>query len=55
MTVAERKNAFVRIGFENDPESFKQLPRFRLTIMNVNRVFNCDVEYLVQEGDVCIV
>lgn len=41
---------FVRIGFAGDPKSNRQMPRFRLTPANVNKVFNCDVEFL-QEDD----
>jgi hypothetical protein len=40
---------FVRIGFPGAPNSIKQLPRDRLTPLYLNDVFNCDVEFLVEE------
>jgi hypothetical protein len=47
---ALQKNRFVRIGYAGAPQSIKQLPRERLTPLYLNSVFNCDVEFLVEEG-----
>ena len=44
------QQGFVRIGFAGDAKSNRQMPRFRLNPSNVNKVFNCDVEFL-QEDD----
>lgn len=46
---AIHKNKFVRIGYSGAPTSIKQLPRDRLTPLYINSVFNCDVEYLVED------
>ncbi len=44
-----QKQKFVRVGFEGAPNSLKQIPRDRMTILHINHVFNCDVEFLVEE------
>jgi hypothetical protein len=43
------KQKFVRVGFEGAPNSLKQIPRDRMTPAHLNRVFNCDVEFLIEE------
>ena len=44
-----QKQKFVRVGFEGAPNSLKLFPRDRMTILHINHVFNCDVEFLVEE------
>lgn len=50
LTAKQRKALFVRIGFQGEPGSVRQIPRFRLNPLNVNRVFNCDVEFLQEDA-----
>ena len=50
LTAKQRKALFVRIGFQGEPGSIRQIPRFRLNPLNVNRVFNCDVEFLQEDA-----
>ena len=50
LTTKERRALFVRVGMPNQPDGVKQIPRFRLNPANVNRVFNCDVEYLQEDA-----
>jgi hypothetical protein len=50
LTAKQRKALFVRIGFQGEASSVRQIPRFRLNPANVNRVFNCDVEYLQEDA-----
>lgn len=37
---------YVRVGLENEPSSIKQIPRYRLDVGTVNRVFACNVAFL---------
>jgi len=50
LTAKQRKALYVRVGFKGDEGSFRMMPRFRLTAANINRVFNCDVEFLQEEA-----
>lgn len=50
LTAKQRKALFVRIGFQGDAGSVRQIPRFRLNPANINRVFNCDVEFLQEDA-----
>lgn len=50
LTAKQKKALFVRVGFKGDPTSVRQIPRFRLTTANINRVFNCDAEFLQEEA-----
>ena len=34
-----RLNELIRVGIKDDPESFKKVPRVRLKLDNINRVF----------------
>jgi hypothetical protein len=43
---AEKLKRYVRVGFEGAEASYKQVPRYRMTAVNINRIFNCDVEFL---------
>lgn len=52
LTAKQRKALFVRVGFQGDATSVRQIPRFRLNPQNVNRVFNCDVEFLQEDATV---
>jgi hypothetical protein len=52
LTAKQRKALFVRVGLEGDPSSVRQIPRFRLNVGNINRVFNCDVEFLQEDATV---
>jgi len=37
---------YVRVGFEGDPSSVKQLPRYRLDKDTIDRIFRCDTAFL---------
>ena len=50
LTPAERRALFVRVGMRGNAASVKLVPRFRLNPANVNRVFNCDVEFLQEDA-----
>jgi hypothetical protein len=50
LTAGERKALFVKVSMPKDEENAKQIPRFRLNPANINRVFNCDVEYLYEDA-----
>ena len=52
LTAAQRQarqkaaQELIRLGFENDPNSFKKMPRNRLTKVNADKVFEVDIDYL---------
>lgn len=50
--VEGQKQLFVRIGFQGDHKSLKQVPRTRLVPSNINKIFNCDIEFLMEEDEV---
>ena len=50
LTAGERKALFVKVSMPKDEANAKQIPRFRLNPANINRVFNCDVEYLYEDA-----
>ena len=37
---------YVRVGFEGEPSSIKQLPRYRLDKETIDRIFRCDTAFL---------
>ena len=51
----QKRLLVVRIGFEGEPSTFKNVPRFRLNPTAVNKVFNCDIEFLQNVDDGTIV
>jgi hypothetical protein len=55
LTAKQKKALYVRVGFKGDPSSVRMMQRFRLNAGNVNRVFNCDVEFLQEDATGSIV
>ena len=51
---AEKLKRYVRVGFEGVESTYKMVPRYRMSVMNVNRLFACDVEFLMSSdnGDI---
>eukprot|EP00948_MAST-09A_sp_MAST-9A-sp1_P003972 g3972.t1 len=45
----KKMDELIRIGLKGDQESFKKIPRSRLTVNNINRVFNVDADYLIDD------
>ena len=52
---AEKLKRYVRVGFEGAEASYKQVPRYRMTVVNINRLFSCDVEFLCSSDNAEIV
>lgn len=49
MTAEDKQLLLVRIGFEGRSETIKRIPRSQLKPGYINRLFNCDVEFLKVE------
>lgn len=51
LSVNQKRLLVVRIGFEGEPSTFKNVPRFRLNPATINKLFNCDIEFLQSSSD----
>jgi hypothetical protein len=48
---AQRCSLVVHIGWEGDPSTCKDVPRYQLTPASLNSLFACDVEFLQSSAD----
>jgi hypothetical protein len=51
LSAAQRRRLVVRVGFQGEPSTFRDVPRVRLNPAALNALFNCDVEFLQHDGD----
>ena len=45
----QRRHLYVRVGLEDDATTQRSIPRHRLTVAHINKLYNCDVEFLQEE------
>lgn len=50
----KNSNFLVYIGFEDDPDSFKKIPRNKLSEELINRIFECNIDHLRVCFCVCV-
>ena len=49
LTATQKKQLFVRVALPNDRKTAKAVPRTRLTVEHLNKLFQADVEFLQEE------
>lgn len=50
LTQEQRLRLFIRVGIQGNAEAHKQIPRIKMTKVNLDRVFEMDVAFLQEES-----